>query len=230
MRVIDRLATEGAGPSLLQMMENAGRTLASLALRMLGEEWRAGRIVILAGGGGNGGGGICAGRHLANHGAQVILLTVSGRGRSEAMRTQHALYRATDGREAPASALQTLRPDLIIDALVGYSLDGPPDDPVSDLIQWANAMPAPTLSLDLPSGVDATTGVALGTAIVAHTTLTLALPKHGLDARQAGVLRLADLGIPRSLYREIGLSYSPPFGQDWDIPLLRAPAGGTSGM
>ena len=71
MREVDRVAIEGVGPNLYQMMENAGRNLASLCVEMLGEGWTTAPVVVLAGTGGNGGGGICAARHLASHGGQV---------------------------------------------------------------------------------------------------------------------------------------------------------------
>ena len=66
MREIDRIAMEETGPNLFQMMENAGRNLAEMAIECLGANWRQAKIVVLAGTGGNGGGGITAARHLAN--------------------------------------------------------------------------------------------------------------------------------------------------------------------
>jgi hypothetical protein len=71
MREVDRIAIEETGPTLLQMMEHAGRSLALEVLRRLGGAWRTARVVVLAGTGGNGGGGICAARHLANHGVDA---------------------------------------------------------------------------------------------------------------------------------------------------------------
>lgn len=73
MREVDRIANQETGPNLFQMMENAGRNLALLAMAVLGEKWTASRIVVLARSGGNGGGGICAARHLANRGLDVRL-------------------------------------------------------------------------------------------------------------------------------------------------------------
>lgn len=73
MREIDRIAMEETGPNLFQMMENAGRNLALLAIEFLGQDWTNSRVVVLAGEGGNGGGGICAARHLANRDIQVRL-------------------------------------------------------------------------------------------------------------------------------------------------------------
>src|SRR5258708_38346465 len=73
MRQVDRIAMEETGPNLLQMMENAGRNLASLSMQLLGGGYKDAVVVVLAGPGGNGGGGICAARHLSNHGVDVAL-------------------------------------------------------------------------------------------------------------------------------------------------------------
>lgn len=73
MREVDRVAVEEVGPNLYQMMENAGRNLASLCVELLGERWASAPVVVLAGTGGNGGGGICAARHLANHGGALVV-------------------------------------------------------------------------------------------------------------------------------------------------------------
>lgn len=221
MQAIDTCATTGDGPSLLQMMENAGRSLAALALRGLAGPLRDRLVIVLAGGGGNGGGGICAARHLVNHGARVSLFVASEHGQDPTNRAQQMLYRSAGGQEVDSTGLSRLTPDLIIDAMIGYGLRRAPSTRISELILWANAAPAPVLALDLPSGLHATTGAAPGEAIVARTTLTLALPKRGLCAPQVGDLWLADIGIPRSVFAAVGLSYSSPFAREWEIPLLR---------
>ena len=82
--------------------------------------------------------------------------------------------------------------DLIIDALIGYSLQAAPRGAALSLIQWANATDAPILSLDTPSGVDSTTGATPGEAIHPAWTMTLALPKTGLLPDKTGTLILAD--------------------------------------
>lgn len=223
MEAVDARATSGSGPSLPQMMENAGRSLAALALRGLGGSWRDGQVVVLAGGGGNGGGGICAARHLLNHGARVSLLVAADHALDPINRMQHELYRASDGPEVDRASLPSLTPDLIIDALIGYGLRRAPSGEIAELIHWANRAPAPVLALDLPSGIHATTGAAAGAAIMARTTLTLALPKRGLRAPEAGDLWLADIGIPRSVFTAVGVEYATPFGCGWEIPLVREP-------
>ena len=93
-----------------------------------------------------------------------------------------------------------------MDGLIGYSLKGAPRAAAADLIRWANSQRAPILALDVPSGVDTTTGIAYDPAINATATMTLALPKEGLRApdveKHVGELYLADIGVPPSLYSE----------------------------
>src|SRR5260370_12795059 len=73
MRQVDRIAMEETGPNLFQMMENAGRNLASLSMQLLGRGSKDAGVVIFAGPGGDGGGGIGAARHPANHAGRLAL-------------------------------------------------------------------------------------------------------------------------------------------------------------
>jgi NAD(P)H-hydrate epimerase len=219
MREIDRIAMEETGPNLYQMMENAGRNLATVALDIFGEGSRHSRILVLAGTGGNGGGGICAARHLANRGVDTTLCMADPHGLSEVAKWQYQIFRATPGKTLSAADLAGESFDLIVDALIGYSLTGAPRDAFADLIGWANAARAKVLALDVPSGLDSTTGASPGAAIAAQTTLTLALPKTGLKAVAAGRLLLGDIGIPLETYRRLHLGYAQPFGGHYVVPL-----------
>ncbi len=220
---VDRVAIEETGPNLLQMMENAGRNLAQQAIAGLGETWRRANIVVLAGTGGNGGGGICGARHLANRGAQVRLCLVSPDHLGAAARWQQHIFQATPGREVDIPLLVSSNEpvDIILDALIGYSLREPPRGNVLGLIKWANGVGTPILALDIPSGVNATTGETPGEYIKARWTLTLALPKTGLLPEHAGDLILADIGIPPGAYawKTLKLPYTPPFGERFLGPL-----------
>jgi NAD(P)H-hydrate epimerase len=73
------------------------------------------------------------------------------------------------------------------------------------------------VSLDVPSGIDATTGETPGVAVLARATLTLALPKTGCGSPAAGELWLADLGIPMSVYDAVGVPYADPIGARWRV-------------
>lgn len=219
MLEVDRIAIEETGPNLFQMMENAGRNLALVAQSMLGDDWAQSPVVVLAGTGGNGGGGLTAGRHLLNHGG-VVSAVITDVGRlGEVPAQQLEIFRYAGGTVV---AMPPEKAALIIDAIIGYSLLGPPRGSARALIDWANAAPAPVLSLDVPSGVDATTGQASGAAITAAVTMTLALPKPGLCADQAGELILADIGIPGEVYRRLGRPEAAQvFTGRYRVPLRR---------
>lgn len=221
MREVDRMAMEETGPNLYQMMENAGRDLTLLAIELLGKNWQKAKVLVLAGGGGNGGGGICAARHLANHDADVSLCLAHPERLGEVSSWQRKVFQSTRGTETSAHLLRGQEPDLVLDALIGYGLKSAPDGTVAELIGWANSAKAPILSLDVPSGLDATTGRPPGAYIQAKWTMTLALPKTGLSPDRTGDLFLADIGIPQGTYRRMNLKYESPFGARFWVPLTR---------
>jgi len=211
MREVDRIAMEETGPNLYQMMENAGSNLALLAIELLGHGWEKARIITLAGSGGNGGGGICASRHLANRNENVRLCLVNPIRLGEVPAFQRRIFGSTRGTEISSTDVRSESADLIIDAIVGYGLTSAPRGVAAELIQWANGTNAPIVALDLPSGVNATTGERPGDFIKAGWTMTLALPKTGLKPESTGELFLADIGIPQGTYNRMGLSFTPPF-------------------
>ena len=150
MRELDRIAIEETGPNLFQMMENAGRALAELALERLGASWRAASVLVLAGPGGNGGGGLCAARHLANRGLRVRVSLAEPDRMREVPAFQRRVLGGTSAEEVPIDRLGT--PDLVLDALLGYSLRGPPHGATAQLIEWTGGIGVPILALDVPSG------------------------------------------------------------------------------
>ena len=103
----------------------------------------------------------------------------------------------------------------MVDALIGYSLRGAPRGRAAELIDLCNVHAGRVLSMDVPSGLNATTGEGLGRVVRPDRTLTLALPKTGL-ASISGELYVADIGIPPEVYRPLGLSFEPFFqGRYW---------------
>ena len=216
MREVDRIAVEEFGLEILQMMENAGRALARHA-SMLGHA-ATGPVVVLAGGGNNGGGGLCCARHLHNHGVtvRVVLDRAPERLHDLARHQWHILQAAgftPVPRERAAQALQEAV--VIVDALIGYGLQGPPRAIAAELIHACNAANAPVLSLDVPSGLHTDGADMSGPVVRAHRVLTLALPKPALAHIDAEFF-LADIGIPPEVYARLGIPYIPPFGgEDW---------------
>jgi NAD(P)H-hydrate epimerase len=220
MRDVDRTMIECFHIELVQMMENAGRSLAELAVNAFGPR----RVVVLAGPGGNGGGGLVAARHLVNRGRAVHVVLSAPQARLGPVPAHQLDILRRMGvpiSTAPAPGVDALgEPDLIIDALIGYGLAGDPTEPAAHLIRWADAHPAPVLSLDTPSGLDVTTGRAARPCVHAAATLTLALPKTGLlGAREVGRLHLADISVPPLLYQEMGIEVGDLFARSSVVPV-----------
>ena len=203
MREVDRAMIEDYHILLIQMMENAGRNLAHLARRRFFEgDPRQKQVIVLAGTGGNGGGGLVCARRLHNWGARVTVYKTKSDDRYRGIpahqleilrRMKVPVFEAGDLHENSP-------PDLIVDAVIGYSLSGDPRAEAAALIRWANTQQAPVLSLDAPSGIDTTTGRVHNPSIRAEATMTLALPKEGLRATEVknavGELYLADISVP----------------------------------
>lgn len=215
MREVDRAMVEDYRIELIQMMENAGRNLAHLARsRFLDGDPRGNTVVVLAGRGGNGGGGLVCARRLHNWGANVhIFITKSDRDFKGIPAQQLEILRrmgvpVTIGSGMVLTSMTHV--DLIIDAVIGYSLGDNPHGVAADFIRWANEQEVPILSLDTPSGLELTSGHIFEPAIRATATMTLALPKEGLRYETGrgvvGELYLADISVPPDLFSEPSLN------------------------
>ena len=225
MREVDRVAVEVFRLGILQMMENAGRNLAMLALRTLKNEpvkTKTKKVTVFAGVGGNGGGGLCAARHLHNRGIDIaIVLTKPPENFTGAAMSQLSILKAAgvtpillDGAKDELDDC-----DLVLDAIIGYSLKGAPRGASKTFIEWINQSGKPVISLDLPSGLDATSGETPGACIQAAQTLSLALPKPGLLNPISGELFLADIGIPPEVYHSLGIAFDRFYGIEYILQM-----------
>jgi len=214
MREVDRVAVEEVGLQLLQMMENAGRAVAWHAR----DVQERGSVVVVAGNGGNGGGGLACARHLANRDVPVRVVLDRPPGElSGAAAHQCRILDAMDLTVAtdPDAVTRFDEPTVLVDALIGYGVSGAVRPPAADYIRELNEASDPVVSLDVPSGMDATTGDTHGVRTHPDRTVTLALPKTGLDA-VGGELYLADIGIPAAVYDRLDIEYETPFADaDW---------------
>lgn len=210
--------TAESGPSQYQIMENAGRSLAQVALKFLKAKQnkdKLPKVVVLVGAGCCGATGLCAARHLANHQIQVVACLSRGYQLSDEVIYQRNLFKQAGGREGWIGSLPVETVDLIIDSLVGVGLRGPAiTGPTVTLIQWANGQGAPILSLEMPSGHDPITGRASGPHISAHATLTVGLPKVGHLKEVTGQLYCADIGVPAAHFHKAGIDEYAPFFED----------------
>ncbi|HQW52102.1 MAG TPA: NAD(P)H-hydrate epimerase, partial [Tepidiformaceae bacterium] len=120
---------------------------------------------------------------------------------------------------------QLAEADLVIDALVGYGLEGPPMGIASAVTHLALQARRPVLAIDMPTGVNATTGEVSHPSVRAVTTLMLDLPKKGAlepGARShVGELFLADLGIPLGLHERLGIRSAAVFDEGPIVRLRR---------
>ena len=225
MSRVDRIMVDDLGVEVLQLMELAGQAVAVWAReRFLESDVRGKSVLVLAGSGGNGGDGMVAARLLHAWGAQPAVwlshdpVTLDEQGAAaHQLRSLVALalpVHPPSGSDR-GDALTLPDADMIIDALLGFGLSGPPSGAAARLIAAANAHRAPVLAVDLPSGLDATTGIPYNPCIRADATLTLALPKTGLldpAARTVvGELAVADIGIPPAVYARVGVSLGTLF-------------------
>jgi len=208
MKRIDVQATRRfAIPSLI-LMENAGRSAAEVALRMNRSAKK--RIIIICGYGNNGGDGFVVARHLLNWGRLVNVVLVGKRRRCSSefeinleilkklkCRIQ-TVQSVNDVRRIPRNSI-----GLIVDALFGIGLHGELNELCQNIITWMNAQKKPVLSLDIPSGLSADTGVSLPVAVMADTTITFGIVKKGLLRKSAkpfvGKLARGDISLPKQL-------------------------------
>lgn len=217
MKEIDRMMMEEIGVSLLLMMENAGVALTQLSRHLLNGELLNKKLVIFVGKGNNGGGGLAAARHLLNKGCHLTVISAQAEedfkyaAKSQLETLMNSGFKPIylDSIDLDELFELIIGSDLIIDSLLGYGVEGNPKEPYSDLIEFINRSHSMILANDLPSGLDADTGLPGIPCIHANATLTLALPKKGLLApgaeKYVGDLYVADLSIPQAVYNQLEL-------------------------
>jgi NAD(P)H-hydrate epimerase len=221
MQDIDRRMIREYGIELIQMMENAGRNLAELVRRYLGGSVERSSIIVAVGKGNNGGGGLVAARHLHNWGAKITVLMPIHELKSmpdKQLRVLEKLRIDLKKGDEALTHLSNSQMDVVVDALIGYSLSGDPLGWIGEMIKAINNLNIPVISLDVPSGLDTTTGEIYNPCVKADLTMTLALPKTGLFVNGAekvtGKIYLADIGVPLELYKKMGIVIGPLFAKD----------------
>ena len=175
-QAFDRFAQEKLGIPSLILMENAGRSVAEEALKML-----RGRknVAVVCGSGNNGGDGLVAARHLLNAGVKVRVCFL---GDASKLKTdpQINFNILRQMKQRIGRSLSKMRKvDLIIDAVFGIGLVKEVREPFLGVIKRLNRLGIPILSVDVPSGLNADTGEVLGAAAKAKITITFVAPKPG---------------------------------------------------
>lgn len=212
MKRVDE-ALQDAGMSVLQVMELIGFHAATLVRLCFAKDDIEGKhVVVFAGKGNNGAGGCAVARHLANLGADVKVIKIGNwESTSDSARAQMKMLEAMNVTVYSSFGSCEVRAaeTLIVDAILGYSIEGELRGEAYEAVQWINRQACKVLSLDMPTGLCPDTGFARGDAVVSDATMTLALPKMGLlntEARHfVHRLFLVDIGIPEVVFRKAGV-------------------------
>ena len=203
MRAAEAVAIGEWGIPARVLMETAGRAAADVIAETLSETAGA-RVAVLAGAGNNGGDGLVAARVLHARGAdvRVAVLDAPRESADRAANRQIAERLADDRLRVGASAdvFVGWTPDVIVDALLGTGASGPLRDAVAPLAAYANAQPCPVVALDVPTGVDATTGAVAEGAVRADVTVGFGAAKAGAlvgpGAVVSGRVVAVEIGVP----------------------------------
>jgi len=199
---LDRYTIKELGVDLKQLMEIAGMRSAEAAAKLFGRQQK---IAVLAGPGGNGGDALVCAKWLKLWGYDPkVLLSHPLEKLKPITRDQLSIWEAYGGTVVDDPPSDT---EGIVDGLLGYSLEGAPRGRSAELIQWANGTGVPILALDIPSGMDATTGEARDPCIKAKHTVVYGVMKQGLTTKNApeyaGEIELIDIGFPREFPQQI---------------------------
>jgi NAD(P)H-hydrate epimerase len=212
MRAIDRTAIEERGIPGFTLMTAAGHGVAEVILDTFSDLEDA-RVVVLAGRGNNGGDGFVTARHLLKFDMRPEVILVGARiaDLSGDAAAACAEWKEAGGktREAPDDAAFAAawkaddEPDLVVDALLGTGTRGEPRGVIRTAVERLETLDSPVVAVDIPTGLDADTGLVPGVCVHADVTVTLALPKRGhfLYPGRAftGELHWVDIGIPEDV-------------------------------
>ena len=212
MERADRL-TIAAGTPGFALMLSAGQAVAEAAMQLVEE----GAILVVAGPGNNGGDGFVVAAELAARGREVSVMllcdrdSLQGDAASAAKGWKHPVL--------PFNPQAIGKPALIIDALFGAGLNRPVTGEPHDVIEAINANGAPVLAVDLPSGINGTSGAVMGVAVRATDTVTFfrRKPAHLLlpGRIHCGRVQVADIGIDPHVLEEIRPQTFENIPQTW---------------
>lgn len=226
MQTFEQYACDAFGITVEYMMQRAGHAIADMVSEELMKEMPEKKpILVVAGKGNNGGDALVAARMLHEKGQEVEVLspypdeefTIASRQEISELRSSGLRVFSAINEVDPEAAQKY---GLIIDGLFGFSLEGNPLSPAKEIIEWMNASGVPILSVDVPSGLDVSTGRLMSPAVKATYTLALGMPKAGMDVYRdhTGKLFLGSLDIPQRAYEKVGVKEAIFQGKNY-IPL-----------
>ena len=208
---LDKLAIEKYGVPSLALMENAGRSVAHVILKQV-KNIRTPKACLVCGLGNNAGDGFVIARHLINAGIKVSIFCTgkASRLKNDAAvnyrileKLKYPIYEAGGADPRPVRAIKNA--DIVVDAIFGVGLNREVSNPFRDAIETINKFAKKVVSVDIPSGLDGTTGKIYGVCIRANTTVTFTFAKKGFYKadvpKRTGKIEVVDIGIPVGLIK-----------------------------
>ncbi|MBA7666810.1 Bifunctional NAD(P)H-hydrate repair enzyme Nnr [subsurface metagenome] len=223
MREIDRKTIASGIPSI-ELMENAGRAVARV-IKSHYAPLRGEKVSIFCGRGNNGGDGLVVARLLAKERVRVKVFLLAKKEelkRDPKTNLKRVLKESASSADPPMRWIEIIeidtsqklerlkqkikKSDLIVDAILGTGIKGAPKGIEAKIIKFINTLKKPIVSVDIPSGVEGSTGRVPGEAIRADLTITFGLPKIGLvvypGAEYVGKLEVARIGFPKKFLED----------------------------
>ena len=207
VRALDRTATSAFGISGYSLMGRAAEAVCAAAVARWPETRR---WLVLCGAGNNGGDGYVIARLARRAGRQVQVCALADPGQLKGdAATAWRDFVADGGAAVPFDPVLLAGEGLVIDAILGTGLARPVTGDIRRVIEAVNAARLPVVAVDIPSGLDSTTGIAATVAIDADLTVTFVGRKLGLHLGEgpahAGTVEFSDLGIPPAVVERAGL-------------------------
>lgn len=214
MRWCDETCIRTYGIAGLVLMENAGKAVAQLCEQRFGPLANE-QVAIVCGKGNNGGDGFVVARHLLNVGARVVVVLMdSPKSLKGDAKTNFGILKKLQKSSADSLRVVQFKKSILpalsdskisVDAMFGTGFSGAVRQPYADVIRWMNKQKVPVVAIDIPSGVNGTTGMVENLAVNATFTPTFGLLKTGLLCNQGrdrvGKVEVVDIGIPHVVSR-----------------------------
>ncbi len=210
---LDDIATNRYGIPSVCLMENAGRLVAEEIIKYCDRTGKS-SICVVCGVGNNAGDGFVIARYLKESDLKVSVLHVGSAGdlKKDAL-INYTIFKKLGNKVDSFKKLNAThaavlkKADVIVDALFGVGLNREIGPPFKEVIEAINKAQGYVVSVDVPSGIDATTGIMYGIAVKAKKTVTFTLAKAGLlkgfGKKCAGTIKVVDIGIPKALIKRI---------------------------
>jgi NAD(P)H-hydrate epimerase len=215
MRWCDETTINAYGVPGLLLMENAGHNVVE-AIKQRYSPLETKKVLVVCGKGNNGGDGFVIARLLSNSCARISILLMASPSELQGDAKKNFIILKKFATKLPHQftiyryskrLLSSLpKPDIIVDAMFGTGFAGSVRKPSTDVIDWMNKQGGEIVSVDIPSGVNGTTGVVENCAVRANITVTFGSIKSGLLCNQGrelvGSVYCTDIGIPNSIIED----------------------------